>query len=208
MKIYKIGLMALLLATTAIPVEAREKPWFHIDKGCGTRCSPVPPRPTSTFPPSTYATIITVHRTVWYEKNGRVIPREGSAYTHYVPETRTYYEPLQGGALRIPPGGQTPTGYYMAPAEDLMEGSGWIAVPDGGPAPGSKLVTLYQSDGLPVQMRVPSYWDPSKIKFECNGSISGSRMYPKPHEQPQTAMGPDQPERGRLSGQGRRSLDI
>ena len=29
--------------------------------------------------PSTYATIITVHRTVWYEKNGRVIPREGSA---------------------------------------------------------------------------------------------------------------------------------
>jgi hypothetical protein len=195
MKNYKIGLMAVLLATTAIPVEAREKPWFRIEKGCGTRC--LPPRPT-----------FTVHQTVWYEKNGRVVPREESAYTHYVRETDTYYEPLEGGALRIPRGGQTPTGYYMAPAEDLTEGSGWIAVPDGSPAPGSKLVslyradglavpdgapapgsklvTLYRADGLPVQMRVPSYWDPSKIKFECQGTISGSRMYPKPPEQPQT----------------------
>jgi hypothetical protein len=180
MKIYKIGLMAVLLATTAIPVEAREKPWFRIDKGCGTRC--LPPQPTFKLPPFTYATIITVPRTVWYEKNGRVVPREESAYTHYVRETNTYYEPLKGGALRIPPGGQTPPGYYMAPAEDLMEGSGWIAIPDGGSAPGSKLVTLYRSDGLPVQMGVPSYWDPSKIKFECHGTISGSRMYPKPPE--------------------------
>lgn len=188
MKFYKIGLMAVLLATTAIPVEAREN-WFRIDKGCGTRC--LPPRPTFKFSPSTYATIITIHRTVWYEKNGQVVPREESAYTHYVPETGTYYEPLEGGAFRIPSGGQTPPGYYMAPAEDVMEGSGWIAVPDGGPAPGSKVVTLYRSDGLPVQMRVPSYWDPSKIKFECHGSIAGSRMYPKPPEQPQIAMTPE-----------------
>jgi hypothetical protein len=61
---------------------------------------------------------------ITYEKDGLIVPREQSAYTQYDSRTNTYYEPLPGGALRVPPGGKAPPGYAM----DHVEGSAWIAL--------------------------------------------------------------------------------
>jgi hypothetical protein len=106
-------------------------------------------------PPVPNYSIQEAPRRVAYERDGLIAPREQTAYTHYDPRTNTYYEPLPGGALRVPPGGKAPPGYDM----DHAEGSSWVAVPVNGRAIAShpEVLPVPESDRVRAERQAVSY---------------------------------------------------
>jgi hypothetical protein len=73
---------------------------------------------------------------------------------------------------------RVPTGYDVIPSEDISLGK--IAVPTG-TAIGTKDVVKYDAAGNPVPLRIPSVWDPTKIRYEGYGKErSGRALYDNP----------------------------
>jgi len=87
--------------------------------------------------------------------------------------------PLPGGAVRMPPdaAGRMPAGgdYHFLPSEDPSLGI--IAVPKT-TALETQNIVKYRADGTPVEMKVPSYWDPSKITQENPYAPAGNAPSP------------------------------